>query len=113
MSTASASDQGGHAPRDPRIAINHEFQSVEQFIREYVSNISRSGVFIRSDDPLPVGTRVRLCFSVIVEEIETVEGVGEVVRLNDNPSGMGVVFVQLTSVSRNLIERILTREESR
>ncbi len=95
--------------RDERITINHEFESVEKFITEYVTNISRSGVFIRSKDPLPVGTRVNLRFTVIMNEIETIEGVGEVVRVSQNPPGMGVAFVELTSYSHKLIEKLITR----
>jgi len=41
-----------------RQVVNLEFASVDEFINEYVTNISRSGVFIKSDDPLPIGTRV-------------------------------------------------------
>ena len=98
--------------RDKRQVINHEFASVEEFIFEYVTNISRSGVFIRSEDPLTVGTRVALRFSVIMDEIETIEGIGEVKRTvppgGPEPPGMGVVFVELTRHSKDLIERLLT-----
>ncbi len=96
-----------------RRSINHDFRSVEEFINEYVMNISRSGVFIKSDDPLPIGTRVNLRFTVILQDLETIEGVGEVVRTvppgAGATSGMGVVFVELTQVSKDLIERILVR----
>lgn len=97
-----------------RRTINHEFSSVEQFISEYVTNMSRSGVFIKSDDPLPIGTHVNLKFTVILDDLETIEGVGEVVRVVDpgrdgQTPGMGVVFVELTQYSRDLIERILVR----
>jgi uncharacterized protein (TIGR02266 family) len=98
-------------PREQRITINHEFESVDQFITEYVTNISRSGVFIRSKDPLPVGTRVNLRFTVIMEEIETIEGVGEVVRVSHNPAGMGVAFIELASYSQRLIEKLITRKK--
>ena len=98
---------------DARRTINHDFTSVDDFIAEYVTNISRSGVFIKSDDPLPIGTRVNLRFTVIMEELETIEGVGEVVRIVPPTAGagagMGVVFVELTQVSKELIERILVR----
>lgn len=100
-------------PRDARVTINREFQSIDELIREYVTNISRSGAFIRSDNPLPVGTVVNLRFSVILEELETVEGLGKVVRVSDDPPGMGVVFIELTSISQNLIARIMTRAEGR
>jgi uncharacterized protein (TIGR02266 family) len=96
-----------------RRMINHEFTSVDQFIAEYVMNISRSGVFIKSEDPLPIGTHVNLRFSVILDELEIIEGIGEVVRLvdpgPDRVGGMGVVFVEMTQVSKELIERILVR----
>lgn len=96
-----------------RQLVNREFSSVEEFITEYVSNISRSGVFIRSDDPLPVGTEVSLRFTVILSDLETIEGIGEVVRVSpkggSEPPGMGVVFTELTSYSRELIERIMVR----
>lgn len=97
-------------PREERVTINREFESVEQFITEYVTNISRSGVFIRSKDPLPVGTRVNLRFTVIMDEIETIEGIGEVVRVSHIPAGMGVAFVELTSYSQKLIEKLITRK---
>ncbi len=96
-----------------RRTINHDFASVDEFIAEYVTNISRSGVFIRSDDPLPIGTQVNLRFTVIHDELETIEGLGEVVRrIEKGPgraAGMGVVFVELSQVSKDLIERILVR----
>ncbi len=93
--------------REERVSINREFESVEQFITEYVTNISRSGVFIRSKDPLPVGTRVNLRFTVIMDEIETIEGLGEVVRVSHSPAGMGVASVELTSYSQRMIETLL------
>ena len=98
-------------PRDARVTVNREFSSVEELISEYVQNISRSGVFIRTATPLAVGTKVNLRFSVIVDEIETVEGIGEVVRVSESPAGMGVVFIELNSISQNLIARIMTKAE--
>lgn len=96
-----------------RRTINHDFKSVDEFIAEYVTSISRSGVFIRSEDPLPIGTHVNLRFSVIMDELEIIEGVGEVVRVvqrgEGELAGMGVVFIELTQISRHLIERILVR----
>jgi uncharacterized protein (TIGR02266 family) len=93
---------------DERVTINKEFESFDAFIHEYVTNISRSGVFVKSKQPLPVGTRVNLRFTVIMDDIETIEGVGEVVRLENDPPGMGVVFTELSQYSQHLIERLLT-----
>ena len=94
--------------RDDRVTINKEFESYDSFINEYVTNISRTGVFVRSKTPLPVGTRVNLRFTEIMDDIETIEGVGCVVRVHDDPSGMGVVFTELGSYSKSLIEKLLT-----
>lgn len=89
-----------------RLTINKEFESFDAFIQEYVTNISRSGVFIRAQEPLAVGTKVNLHFTVIMEDIETIEGVGEVVRVEKD--GMGVVFRELSSHSKDLIDKLLT-----
>ena len=98
---------------ETRQTVNLDFASVDEFIAEYVSNISRSGVFIKSEEPLPIGTRVTLKFTVIMDDLETIEGVGEVVRTIEKApgiqAGMGVVFISLTGYSRQLVERILVR----
>jgi uncharacterized protein (TIGR02266 family) len=91
-----------------RVTINKEFDSFDQFIQEYVTNISRSGVFIKTREPLPIGTEVNLRFTVIMDDIETIEGIGKVVRVEADPPGMGVVFKQLSSYSQRLIEKLLT-----
>ena len=41
---------------------------------------------------------MNLRFTVIMDDIETIEGVGEVVRVDEGPAGMGVVFRELSSV---------------
>ena len=94
---------------DERVTINKEFESFDAFIQEYVTNISRSGVFIKSQKPLSVGTRVNLRFTVIMEDIESIEGVGEVVRVETDPPGMGVVFRELSAYSKDLIEKLLVK----
>jgi hypothetical protein len=92
-----------------RVTINKEFESFDAFIQEYVTNISRTGVFIKSQQPLPIGTRVNLRFTVIMDDIETIEGVGEVVRVESDPAGMGVVFRELSMYSQGLIEKLLVQ----
>lgn len=95
---------------DERVTINKEFESFDAFIHEYVTNISRTGVFIRAQSPLPVGTRVNLRFTIIMDDIETIEGIGEVVRVDkEGPNtGMGVVFRELSAYSKDLLDKLLT-----
>jgi uncharacterized protein (TIGR02266 family) len=97
--------------QESRVTINKEFDSFDQFIQEYVTNISRSGVFIKTKQPLPVGTLVNLRFSVIMDDVESIEGEGEVVRVETDPAGMGVVFRELSSYSQTLIEKLLTAKQ--
>ena len=98
-----------------RIRVNREFDTMEEFIAEYVSDISQSGVFIRSDDPLPTGTKVELRFTIIYEDMEIIEGVGEVTRVvlpgTGALPGMGVAFVKLASSSQALVDRVLSRRQ--
>ncbi len=109
----SGSDGQPPRRRAERQEVNHDFGSVNEFLSEYAMNLSSGGVFIRSAEVLPVGTRVRLKFSVIVDDFETIEGEGEVTRAvhpdeSDTP-GMGVVFTELTPKSRELLAQLFTK----
>ncbi len=44
--------------------IRVEYRTVGSFLSDYVTNISRGGVFVRTDTPLRIGTRVRMVFSL-------------------------------------------------
>lgn len=94
-----------------RVPVNQEFRCIDEYIAEYVTSISPGGVFIRSQKPLPMGTRVNLKFSVILDDVETVEGEGEVVRVEtkSDETGMGVAFTRLSAESKTLIDRIMKR----
>ena len=94
------------ARQQKRLPCNDELGHLP-LVREYVSNVSRGGVFIRSDVPLPPGTYVELDFNLITDEgFETIRGVGEVRRISSQPSGMGVAFLALEAESEALINRI-------
>jgi len=109
----AAEAQGGSDHRlEERLTINKEFESFDAFIHEYVTNISRKGAFVKSKSPPPIGTLVNLRFTVIMDDIETIEGVGEVVRVQQDPPGMGVVFTELSQYSQHLLQRLLTRSDN-
>jgi uncharacterized protein (TIGR02266 family) len=101
----------GSERKHQRIEVNNEFKEMDSSIAEYVRNISRSGAFIKSSDPLPVGTRVNLRFSLILEDLETFEGEGLVVRVvppgNHSTPGMGVRFTWLTYQTQQQLRRLL------
>lgn len=99
----------GPGVRDRRVDINIEFDALGKLLSEYVTNVSRSGAFIHTRDPWPVGTRLRLRFTVLAEDPEILEGAAAVVRVSEAPPGMGVVFMDLTPASRALIARLVSR----
>jgi len=105
--------------KDKRVSVNVEFASRDKFIREYVTNISKTGMFIATHEPLPVGTKINLKFTVMIDgNPEVVEGEGEVVRVlregvRDRKAGMGVAFTSLAECSSKLIEQLLLSESPR
>lgn len=77
-------------------------------------NLSAGGAFIHMDEPLPVGTEVRL--ELKLEPIHrTAHADGVVVwtrpRMPDPkfPPGVGVRFTELTDESRELIESVVEK----
>jgi hypothetical protein len=44
-----------------------------------------------------------------MDDIETIEGIGEVVRVEKDPPGMGVVFRELSGYSKDLLDKLLTQ----
>ncbi|NCQ59096.1 MAG: TIGR02266 family protein [Myxococcales bacterium] len=109
-------DRREHARYDTRLAVDYAVpvgsESTENFLFSYVENISEMGIFIRSDDPLAIGERLRLRFGPEGEEPLDLEG--EVMWVNPlrpdgenlNP-GMGVRFVSLTPEERERVVAIV------
>jgi len=92
--------------RAKRVEINERFETVADFISQYATNISQTGCFIHTEDILPEGSLVRLKFTVVTDEIHQIEGTGSVVRVSDDPPGMGVKFAYLTDESRKFIDQL-------
>jgi type IV pilus assembly protein PilZ len=95
-----------HQRFDTSVAV--DYASGDTFLFAYLTNISEMGIFIRTEDPLPKGTRLRLRFHV--DEADPLVLEGEVAWINPlrktgeniNP-GMGVRFIQLTPDRREQV----------
>lgn len=80
----------------------------ETFLFAYVANLHELGVFVRTDRPLPIGTRLKLGF-----EGSELRLLGEVVWINpvrndDNPNpGMGIRFVTLDLEDRDRVVSLI------
>lgn len=108
--TSKGIDRREHERFDASISV--DYWSGETFLFSYIQNISEMGIFIASNDPLPVGTMLQLRFAPAGESPLEMEG--EVVWVNpykisgDNPNpGMGVRFTQLTPELRERVVGIV------
>ena len=86
----------------------------DTFLYASIANISEMGIFVRTTDPLVIGTRIVLAFAPPGHDSFKLEGevawVNKVRETGDNPNpGMGVRFVGLTLEERErLVEVIRT-----
>jgi type IV pilus assembly protein PilZ len=108
---ADNDDQAGINRREHRryeTSIAVDYASGETFLFAYLKNISEMGIFIRTNEPQSVGTRLRLRFQVDEDEPLVLDG--EVTWINPyrprgenlNP-GMGVRFIELTPDRREQV----------
>ena len=96
----------------PRFGVNGEFDVLDGMFNEYVANLSHGGSFLRCDESLPVGTRVQLKFTILLDDIETIEGIGEVVRHQSNGEpGLGIRFVELTERSQEVVNIVCHNQQ--
>lgn len=111
------------SPRDPRPAVNLRIkfrsQSLDQFIERYAIDVSRGGIFIRTRDPLAVGTQLRLDFQY-QDGAQLMAGEGTVVWIREfDPNrtgvapGMGVRFDKLTPEGQSTLDQILSEKAKR
>jgi len=102
------------------LAIRLSYGTVDEFVDRFAVNISRGGVFIRTREPRPVGTKV--AFELKLQTGESVirgKGVvrwiqAEKASAHPPPApGMGIQFTDLDEASRALVERMVTLKERR
>jgi len=103
-------------PRVPlSLLIQYRFDTLEDFLSEYSTDISIGGMFIRTDKPKDEGTLVYLQF-YLRDGAKLIEGLGRVVRVNpaesagdETAAGMGIEFVNFDEESMELIRQIVER----
>jgi uncharacterized protein (TIGR02266 family) len=110
----------GPAPRDQRaqvtVPIRYKYESFIDFVETQSINISKSGMFVATDEALPLGTMLEFEF-VLADGFPLLRGKAEVVRVGQvPPRGLGLKFHHLDPASVQLIERIVeinTRERKK
>ena len=106
--------QGKRTPVTLKIKFKSE--TLEQFIERYAVDVSQGGIFIRTKEPLAVGTQMKFEFQ-LRDASPLISGEGTVVWTRENdpsrPSiapGMGVRFDRLNDGSQTVLERILAEK---
>ena len=106
--------------RDMRtpITLKIKFKSanLDQFIERYSVDVSRGGIFIRTKEPLAVGTQLKFEFQ-LQDSSSLIAGEGTVVWIREpDPTrtgvapGMGVRFDRLAQASQTVLETILAEK---
>ncbi|RLB52726.1 MAG: hypothetical protein DRI34_14320 [Deltaproteobacteria bacterium] len=114
MSKSSQKDERRRYPRAPlSLLIQFRFDTLEEFLSEYSTDISMGGMFIRTEQLREEGSLVYLQF-YLRDGAKLIEGLGRVVRVNppggsDNPPGLGIEFVNFDEESMKFIRNIVDR----
>ncbi|MDX2023194.1 MAG: TIGR02266 family protein [Deltaproteobacteria bacterium] len=101
-----------------QLRIKFRSEDLEGFVERYGTDVSPGGIFIRSRQPLAVGTRVVFAFS-LMNGVPVLNGEGTIVWVRQpegetggNP-GMGIRFDVLNDESRMKLSRILEAKAAR
>ena len=98
------------------IRVRVEYSSMDDFIDDYTSNISLGGMFVRSAQPLALGTRFRLRFRLPgrdkpIETYAFVRWVADIHEAGEAHCGMGIQFDELKPSDQRFIENWLTASQ--
>jgi uncharacterized protein (TIGR02266 family) len=116
---ATAPPGGGNDERrrSPRVLVDLEVDcaSEDNYLFAYITDISATGIFVRTTNPEQAGTQLNL--RMLVEEAPLLELEGEVIWVNpyrpgtpDNlHPGMGIRFVNLDSELRDRLFELIRR----
>ncbi len=109
-SEAGGSDQRRHPRARLSLLVQYRLDTFEDFMSEYSADISLGGMFIRTKDPRPVGSRIYLQFA-LKDGSSLIEGLGRVVHVNEaggaGEAGMGIEFESFDDESRKFIEELV------
>lgn len=103
--------------REERIPVELKvgYRTVGSFITDYIINISKGGIFINTSKPLPVGTRIRILFSIPdiplpFDLIGIVRWINPVGHSSHNLAGMGIEFLDVEANVKKRIEKFISQQ---
>jgi len=103
-------NQRKHQRASLSLLVQYRFDTFDDFLGEYASDISLGGMFIRTETPRPTGSMIYLQFS-LKDGSTLIEGLGKVCHVTppggERPAGMGVEFLNFDEESRSFIESLV------
>jgi uncharacterized protein (TIGR02266 family) len=105
--------------KDPRskilnLTVRYKSATVAEFVEDYSYDISRGGLFIKTNSPFPTGTLLK--FEVRIGEEQTViDGVGRVTWRRERnlgpgkPAGMGIKFIRIADDCVQVIQNAVDK----
>jgi len=109
LTPVSVDRRGSERRQHERVVVDIEvdYRADDTFLFAYITDISAMGIFVQTNNPEEVGTRLNLCFRM-PDDGRLMEVEGEVTWINpqrpDDPSGrnpgMGIRFVNLEDEDR-------------
>ncbi|MCA9648741.1 MAG: PilZ domain-containing protein [Myxococcales bacterium] len=106
-----ADDDDHDRRRAERIPINTEFAAMPS--ATYISDLSEYGVFVHTQQPAPMGTKLKLRFTVLLDDPVIIAAEGRVVRHQHDPLGMGIEFTELDPETILRINDVVSRQRPR
>ena len=102
-----------------RIKVNLalKFQSLEQLenaISGQAADLSKGGIFIKTRKVKPVGTRVQIELPAPQGGTALIKGVVRSLRYQaGRPVGMGIEFEEMDELARELISRVIAKNQGK
>jgi len=96
------------------LKVRFKSATVDEFVEHYSNDVSHGGLFIKSKQPMAVGTLLKFELQ-LKDESKLIQGVGRVVWKREasdaggdaNPAGMGIKFIKMDPESRGLVDKIV------
>src|SRR5215510_11269690 len=100
------------------LKVKYKSATVDQFIEQFGTDVSRGGIFIKTKKPIEIGALLKLELQ-LNDASPVIHGIGRVCWRRENsadpnvPSGMGIKFVKLEPESKTIVERIVQNRGDR
>ncbi len=114
------SDDTRKDPRTKFVSLNVRYKSatVDEFIENHSHDVSKGGIFIKTNSPFATGTLLKFEIRLAADE-PVIAGVGRVVWKREaaqagggeRPAGMGVKFIKVDDSSKGVIDKLVTAHD--